>query len=161
MKKSKKEKLFDRFLKCVTPEPNTGCWLWTASLAKDGYGQLYSSEYRFYRAHRVSYFLFNGEFDRNLYVCHSCDTPSCVNPDHLFLGTPKQNMEDRDKKWRVMHGTKHHSSVLDAEKVRNIRIELSKHKSERGSYELIGKKYGVSGFAIYNIKRGKTWNHVN
>lgn len=84
----------------VEPEPNSGCWLWAASLRPvSGYGQLrIGASVKF--AHRVSYALHRGPIPAGLFVCHHCDTPSCVNPDHLFLGTAKDNAQDSLRKGR-------------------------------------------------------------
>ena len=79
-----------------TPEPNSGCWLWDMSLDQDGYGRAKFEEIKT-PAHRISYMAFNGDVGEMM-VCHKCDTPACVNPDHLWLGTAKDNMDDAVKK---------------------------------------------------------------
>jgi hypothetical protein len=90
----------ERFMTLVEPEPNTGCWLWTRSLRPGcGYGQLKEGG-RMRFAHRVAYELFVGPIGHGLYVCHRCDVKVCVNPDHLFLGTPKDNAQDMIRKGR-------------------------------------------------------------
>lgn len=91
----------DRIIANVEPEPNSGCWLWTAGLGGSGYGALrYGTPTR---AHRVSYMVFVGPITDGLFVCHRCDTPLCVNPDHLFLGTAKDNAVDAMRKGRLCH----------------------------------------------------------
>ena len=84
----------------IEPEPNSGCWLWTASVRPlSGYGQLrHAGKIRF--AHRVAYEAFRGRIPDGLFVCHHCDTRSCINPDHLFLGTGKDNAQDMIRKGR-------------------------------------------------------------
>lgn len=79
------------------------CWLWTGGTYKTrgGYGQ-----FRGMRAHRFSYLINIGEIVNDLYVLHKCDNVLCVNPDHLFLGTPQDNMTDKKQKGRATGGTK-------------------------------------------------------
>lgn len=81
------------------PEPNTGCVLWTGSLVNDTYGQL-SFRGESHRAHRASYQAFKGPIPPGLYVLHHCDTPACVKPEHLFLGTAGDNARDCARKGR-------------------------------------------------------------
>lgn len=82
-----------------TPEPMSGCWLWLDSCDPTGYGTMLHDGKKQY-AHRVSWILQNGPIPPGLHVLHKCDTPSCVNPDHLFAGTALENARDRDAKGR-------------------------------------------------------------
>lgn len=90
--------LMDRFLQHVSPEPNSGCHLWTAAVTGKGYGKITDKSADL--AHRVAYILFVGPIPDGLCVLHKCDMPSCVNPDHLFLGTRADNLADMDRKGR-------------------------------------------------------------
>jgi hypothetical protein len=83
----------NRILSDSIPEPTTGCWLWLRSRDKDGYGSL-RADGRTRRAHREAYMAYMGPIPDGAHVLHKCDTPACVNPDHLFLGTQRDNLRD-------------------------------------------------------------------
>lgn len=90
-----------------------GCWIWTGAITERGYGVIRNGN-KFIRSHRASYMIYKGD-PNNLFVCHTCDVPSCVNPDHLFLGTCQDNINDRDRKGRhrIIKGQKRKQSVLN------------------------------------------------
>lgn len=147
--------MIDRFMDKVSPEPNTGCWLWTASVDSSGYGHFGIASSRPTKAHRIAYRLFKGDIPRGLFVCHKCDVPSCVNPDHLFLGTPADNTSDRDQKKRTAVGRRNGKSKLTDEIVISIRA-LSKSFSERQIARLIG----IHRSTVNAVLSGRTWSHV-
>lgn len=91
--------LADKLQERSIPEPNSGCWIWTAYVSASGYGAMCFRGKRQY-AHRLSLIAKNGPIAPGLCVCHRCDNPLCINPDHLFLGSHRENMHDRDKKGR-------------------------------------------------------------
>jgi hypothetical protein len=89
----------EKFFKSISNENHiNNCWIWTDKKDKNGYGIIYVNKNT--RAHRYSYELHRRKISDFLFVCHHCDNPSCVNPDHLFLGTALDNARDRDKKKR-------------------------------------------------------------
>ena len=111
----------DRFWAKV--DKSGDCWMWTASKHQKGYGQV-RIEGKLYRAHRLSYEWTYGSFDKKLCVCHKCDNPSCVKPEHLFLGTVTDNMRDMCVKGR-------HVSNKNWWKTKEGREYLEKRKSTR------------------------------
>jgi len=143
----------DRFWQKVIPEPNSGCWLWTADTDLWGYGRFRGPDkYTKVRAHRFSYELHKGPIGDKL-VCHSCDTPACVNPDHLFLGTVADNVADKVRKNRQCAGIRNTNAKLTEAQVREIRASV-------GPERVIAKKYGVDGAVIGKIRRGQIWLSV-
>ncbi len=107
------------------------CWLWTAAKDKDGYG-FFKVNQVMTKAHRMAYELAFGNFDKALFVCHSCDIPSCVNPKHLFLGTITDNNRDCTAKGHNKGHTRHSVEIIHA------------IRSASGSISLISDTYGVS-----------------
>ena len=105
---------------CI-PVTETGCWLWTGRTSEYGYG-IVTYQGKPFRAHRLSFKTFIGELIRGMVICHRCDTPSCVNPDHLFQGTQKDNMQDALKKGRIYSTRKTHCAKGHEYTEENTRI---------------------------------------
>ena len=133
-----------------------GCWVWIGAFFKDNYGRFGQQ-----RAHRVSFEIFFGNIAQGLYVCHRCDNPKCVNPDHLFLGTPKENSRDRDIKERHFHGSLVNTAKLSPSEVLQIIKEYDSAPKKFGIKTLLAKRYGVSDTLIGLIVRRKVWKHLN
>ena len=153
--------MLDRFDSKWVPVTECGCHLWTASVTKAGYGKFSRQDgtTRWVLAHRYSYERVNGKIPDGLLVCHKCDTPSCVNPEHLFVGTYTDNNRDRETKnrGRQQFGEKHGRSKLDEKQVIQLR-ELV--RSGTMSSYAAGKKFGIDKKTAYDIASGKLWKHV-
>ncbi len=142
----------DRFSSRYTVS-DSGCWVWNAHADKDGYGILPCNGPAI-RAHRYSWERVNGTIPEGMVVCHSCDNPGCVNPDHLFIGTPKDNVQDMLKKGRdCMVGERNNKAKLTNKDVKAI------YESER-STSTLAESYGVSVSTIKRIKNGRSWRGV-
>lgn len=130
------------------------CWEWDGGLKASGYGQFCFAGKK-YAAHRFSYSLFRGGIPAGMEVCHSCDNRSCVNPDHLWLGTHTDNMRDMAAKGRcgVARGEKSRFAVLTSEQVSAI-LESDEVGTE------LARRYGVTKGAIYNIRNGRSWKEI-
>ena len=142
--------------------PTGDCWLWTAARLKSGYGVFnIGPNCRSFLAHRASWLIANDCIPSDRMVCHKCDVPSCVNPDHLFLGTQFDNMRDCSEKGRTrkngLRGEDMPANKLTTEQVLEI---LRTYPASGKGYAEIGKKYGVGGDAISGILRRKTWKHL-
>lgn len=133
-------------------DPNSGCYLWNGTLDKNGYGR-FSINHKWNKAHRYSWELYNGAIPQGMHICHRCDTPACVNPGHLFLGTNADNTADKTKKGRVPQGERHWSARLSEADITNIRADKRNHRE-------IAHSYGVSKSHIQRIKNGSAWRHL-
>lgn len=162
--------LEERFFDKVHINTKTGCWNWTAFRDKCGYGMFRMNGSMPY-AHRVSYEMTGKEIKQGNCVCHTCDTPDCVNPFHLFQGTHTQNMRDCKRKGRNhttrCAGTLQWQAILTDHNVQLIREfikrfppNLSKRSPNYGSAVFISRWFGVKPSTISQIRAGKTWKHV-
>jgi len=88
----------------VSPEPTSGCWLWTGAPDSSGYGRANVAPGKQERSHRAAWTLLRGPIPQGLFVCHRCDNRGCVNPDHLYLGTHQDNVRDAVQRRRFWRG---------------------------------------------------------
>ncbi len=144
----------DRFMAKVKKQPN-GCWEWQGSKDYDGYGKFYNKDITGEIAHRWSYWYHKGN-PTGMFVCHTCDNPSCVNPAHLWLGTAKDNTKDRNKKNRQAKEENNGNAKLSNADVYNIKHNLF----GKLPVKLIAAQYNVSVQMIYNIKKEKHWANI-
>lgn len=169
-------------------KPEIGpCWIWTGGMATGGYGSA-TFRSRSTRAHRLAYQFATGTDPGNKCVCHSCDNPLCVRPDHLWLGTHTDNHRDMETKRRNKHGDQHWTRT-NPEKVQRgdrsyqrrrpdwlargerhgnarlteeiVRVMRYARVREGLSYDAIAIRFGFSKAAVYQAVIGKTWKHVN
>jgi hypothetical protein len=143
----------DGFRKFLTPRAPDQCWEWSGATVKGGYGLLSASGKNHY-AHRLSYELHFGEIPDGLWVLHKCDNRKCCNPEHLFLGTNKDNMTDAAKKGRLRGSLGKDLGRLTEDQVLRIRSS-----SEASS--LLARQMGVCSQTIRNVRIGKTWTHIH
>lgn len=141
----------DKLLSGYKPNSRTGCWLWIGHRNNNGYGTLSLPGQRNKYAHRVSYEVHKGPIPEGMSVCHRCDTPACINPDHLFLGTHQENMQDAAAKGRAKQpaprgGLAHHNHKLTPEQVRLIRTSPL-------SANALRKQLGVAHWTVMACRR--------
>lgn len=141
-----------RFERHVSPEPNSGCFLWTAYVTPKGYGTFGDGKGTIL-AHRFAWKLANGPIPAGRWVLHRCDNPSCVNPDHLFLGDSRANIDDCVSKGRQARGERGGGAKLSAAEVLAIRNDPRPQPQ-------IAADYGICQPHVCDIKRRKKWSHV-
>ena len=145
----------ERFWQNVLAEPNSGCWLWMGSVGGHGYGQI-AKDGGPKTAHRLSWEMQFGPVPPDKWVLHRCDTRSCVNPAHMFLGTAADNNWDKVSKGRSnsVRGERCGRAKLTEKDVRTIKNLKWLNSSE------ISRLYGVAPNSVSLIRRGKSWKHV-
>lgn len=148
--------MIERFMQKVDKKEN-GCWEWKGWIYKNGYGG-FSIKGRAVLAHRASCIIFKKDLDSSLLVLHKCDNRSCVNPEHLFYGTNKDNTQDMIKKGRraSTRGEKSGRAILSIEAVKEIRSA----KKEHGYINKLAQKFSVSRPTIESVLYGHNWREL-
>lgn len=147
----------ERFFRQVQKHSD-GCWEWLGGKDRDGYPRMRSEVdgVLYKKAHRFSVAYFRGEHPvAGQNVCHTCDNPSCVNPDHLYVGSIAENQAEKWAKGRgkVSYGEQHYSTDLTEDDVRFIRASQERQED-------LAKRFGVTQTTISDIRRRKSWRHV-
>jgi len=150
-----KPSLSERFWSKV--DKSGECWVWTATCYRNGYGQFGPEHGKGVLAHRFAWELIYGAIPNGLLVCHHCDNPACVRPDHLFLGTQSDNMKDCAAKGRssLQNPAKHHRKLteIQVQEIRQLSMQgVSKYR--------LARRYHVTETTIGQIVSGRTWTHL-
>lgn len=140
----------------VAKQTDTGCWIWIGAKKPNGYGNFYLGG-RYLPAHRAAYLIYLGDIPEGHYICHRCDNPACVNPDHLFIGTPTENQQDMKWKGRakgISAGREQHPNA----KLSETDI-LSIRRLRRSGWSLkdIAERHGITASNVSYICAGKSW----
>lgn len=142
--------------KILIDETDFACWNWQAGKVPFGYGMMWFGG-KDQNSHRVAWQIAFGLIPKGMHVCHHCDNPSCCNPNHLFLGTPKQNMNDRDGKQRGPIGEKQGRSKLKPPDVLSIR---SLYATGKCSQPALASQFSIDQAQVWRIIHRKTWKHI-
>lgn len=131
-----------------------GCWIWQGFINQEGYGRIGDL-----LVHRLSYKIYKGDIPSGMCVCHNCpggDNRSCINPNHLWLGTSTENIKDKKPKGRQLKGQQ-----LGTSKLKDFHIPLIRKKIQEGkTLQSIAKEFNVSNGLISHIKQGRIWKHL-
>lgn len=157
-----RKRVIRRIMQHIQINVTSGCWEWTGS-KRGEYGRMIigsrtDGTRRSASAHRVSYELAYGEIPNGMEICHKCDNPCCVNPIHLFAGTRKDNIDDRERKGRnnPPKGEKHAKAKLTEVDVLIIRTK----RLQGVSFGKLAEEYGVCKKTIQDAVSGKNWSYL-
>lgn len=143
----------------ITANPDS-CWNWTGAKKEQGYG-IMSINHSIYKAHRISYFLNSGIRPDALFVCHSCDNPLCVNPNHLFLGTHTENMSDMVAKGRADISGKAKGEKCGRSKLTETQVlEIRKLYSTGVEQSEICRQFSIAQASVSLIVNRINWKHI-
>lgn len=147
----------ERFWEKVSKK-DSGCWLWNGTIDVNGYGRLGIGD-DYWGAHRLSWVIKNGDVPEGLFVLHKCDVRNCTNPEHLFLGTYKDNLEDAIKKGRWVAGK---GSAIGTSKLKESQVEQIKtlYSTTQITQAELASQFGVKENCIGHIVAGRSWKHV-
>lgn len=139
------------------------CWVWTGTKRRKGYGSI-TINGKSRVVSRVAYEFYHGSIPEGMFVCHTCDNPPCINPKHLFLGTPADNMRDRDEKGHharcaphhVRRGEENYLTKLTSQQV----LEIRQLHEQGMSYSRLVRMFGIGKSTVADICTRKRWQHI-
>jgi len=141
-----------KIIENIIPNEN-GCKIWPLYIEKNKYGRIRIEKERM-SAHRASFYIFKGKLLPDAFICHKCDVPSCVNPDHLYQGNAFTNTQDMVKRQRHMHGTSHYNHKLSIKEIQTIRNEYNDFLKN------LSKKYNLKKDSISDIINRRSWKFL-
>ncbi len=151
--------LSEKLRNSVAIDIESGCWNWSKAKNKDGYGYVWFDG-KMHRASRKAYEAFVGPVPEKLWVLHICDNPSCINPDHLFLGSHQDNANDRDRKLRQAKGDRHPNAKLTQAEVNHYKLLKDAARffiGERRANQLAREISGIPKTTADHIDSGRRW----
>jgi hypothetical protein len=149
----------EKFWALVSPEPNSGCWLWTGATLHHGHGTV-SFNGRYWQAHRLAWTFTNGAIPEGAFICHRCNVSACCNPAHLYAGNAKTNHDDMAAIGRGVRskiGSKMHCAKLDEALVGKIRMRYSAGGVTQAE---LARQHGVAQSNVSRAITGARWKHV-
>jgi hypothetical protein len=145
----------EKFWKKTDKRSDNECWVFLGAKDKDGYGQFWDGDNKIMtRAHVFSAKIHLGNKPNNMCVCHKCDNPICVNPNHLFFGTALDNQNDKMTKNRHAKGESQGHSKLTNEQIAEIRLRAN------DNYKVLCEEFNIVPSTVYRIWHKESWKHL-
>lgn len=157
------EKLKEKILSKIKKDEKTGCWEWQDKTEPNGYARVFMAPYR-WPVHRAACWIFKGPFPQEAFICHTCDNRKCCNPDHLYVGSHKSNMEDMKKRGRYRGVPPPPCKGEDckwAKITERQAIMILELYALYPTVAGIAKVTGIHRKTISDIVNGNSWRHIN